>query len=157
MMKKKTRNRPYLGARRYGAANLAAQAAAALVGRALAPAGTQGVHPEGCLSFDLFLGLGADVMVDVVVVDVLCALPAHEGPGGAQGQGDAPLVRSGDARTRRPRPDQRLETKAGTHEGLLLGGAGAGRAADDDRGLAPWGLQNPREVIVQDGLGVFVG
>lgn len=70
-------------------------------------------------------------MVDVVVVDVFGALPAHKGPTGAQGQGDGPLVRTGG-----PRPDQSLDPEASPNEGLVLRGAGARRVADDGGGLA---------------------
>lgn len=41
------------------------------------------MHPEGCLPFNLLLRFGTGMMVDVVVVDVFCALPAYEGPVGA--------------------------------------------------------------------------
>lgn len=83
------------------------------------------MHPEGCLSFNLFLSLGTGMMVDVVVVDVFCALPAYEGPAGAQGQSDGPLVRTRDTRTGGPRPYQGLDPKACSREGLVLWGAGA--------------------------------
>lgn len=95
-------------------------------------------------------------MVDVVVVDVFCALPTDEGPAWAQGQSDAPLVSTGDARCRGASPDQGLDPEACPCEGLLLWRAGARRVADDGGGLAAWSLQDTREVIVQNCLGVLV-
>lgn len=83
------------------------------------------MHPEGCLPFNLLLSLGTGMVVDVVVVDVFRALPAYEGPAGAQGQSDGPLVRTGDRGTGGPRPYQGLEPKACSCEGLVLWGAGA--------------------------------
>lgn len=83
------------------------------------------MHPEGRLPFNLLLGLGTGVMVDVVVVDVFGALPAYEGPAGAQGQSDGPLVRTGDGGSGGPRPYQGLDSKAYPREGLVLWGAGA--------------------------------
>ena len=53
------------------------------------------MHPEGGLSFNLLLSLGTGMMVNVVVVDVFQALPAYEGPVGAQSQSERPLVRTG--------------------------------------------------------------
>lgn len=83
------------------------------------------MHPERRLPFDLLLALGTGVVVDVVVVDVFCALPAHEGPAGAKGQRDAALVRTGDGGTGGPRPYKGLDAEACPREGLVLWGAGA--------------------------------
>lgn len=83
------------------------------------------MHPEGCFPFNLLLGLGTGMVVDVVVVDVFRALPAYEGPVGAQGQSDGPLVRTRDRRTGGPRPYQGLDSKACPREGLVFWGAGA--------------------------------
>ncbi len=83
------------------------------------------MHPEGRLPFNLILAFRTGVMVDVEVVDVFCALSAYEGPAGAQGQSDGPLVRTRDRGTGGPRPYQGLNSKACPHEGLVLWGAGA--------------------------------
>lgn len=49
-----------------------------------APWRAEALHTLSCLGLDLLLGLGPSVvMVDVVVVDVLCGLPAcHQDLGG---------------------------------------------------------------------------
>lgn len=114
------------------------------------------MHPEGRLPFNLLLSLGAGMMVDIVVVDVFCALPAYEGPVGAQGQSEGSLVRTRNRRTGRPCPHQGLDSKACPGEGPVLWGAGTRRVQDDSRGLAAGGLEDTREVFIQDGLGVLV-
>lgn len=83
------------------------------------------MHPEGCLPFNLFFSLGTGVMVDVVVVDVFRALPAYEGPAGAQGQSESPLVRTRDRRSGGPGPHQGLDSNAGPGERRVFWGAGA--------------------------------
>lgn len=113
------------------------------------------MNPEGCLPFNLLFSLGTSMMVDVVVVDVFCALPAYDGPAGA-GKSERPLVRTSDRRTERPGPHQGLDSKSWPSEGPVLWGAGARRVPDDSWGLAAGGLQYTREVFVQDGLGVLI-
>lgn len=81
------------------------------------------MHPEGCLPFNLLLAFGTSMMVDVVVVDVFCALSAYEGPVRSQGQGDGPLVRTRNRGTGGRHPSQGLDPKACPHEGLVLWGA----------------------------------
>lgn len=95
-------------------------------------------------------------MVDVVVVDVFCALPTDEGPAQAKVQSDALLVSTGDARSRGAGPDQGLDPEACPCEGLVLWRAGPRRVADDGGGLAARSLQDTREVIVQNRLGVLI-
>lgn len=114
------------------------------------------MHPESCLSFNLFLSLGTGMMVDIVMVDVFCALSAHKGPTGAHWHSDGPLIRTGDTRTGGPRPYQSLKPKARPRKRLLLWGSGARRATDYSRGLAARRLQDTRKVIVQDRLGIFI-
>lgn len=90
------------------------------------------MNPERCLPFDLLFSLGTGVMVDVVVVDVLCALPAYECPGGA-GESERSLVGTSDRGTGRPTPHRGLDSKSWPSEGPALRGAGARRVADDSR------------------------
>lgn len=109
------------------------------------------MHPEGRLPFNLLRGLGTAVVVDVVVVDVFGALPAYEGPAGAHGQSDGPLVRTGGSG-----PHLSLDPKEGPRDGPVLWGPGARRVAGDSRRLAAGGLQDAGQVFVQNGLGVLI-
>lgn len=115
------------------------------------------MHPEGRLPLDLLFSLRTGVVVDVVVVNVLGALPAYEGPAGAQGQSERPLVRTGDGRGGRPWPHQGLDSEARPGEGPALRRAGARRVPDDGGGLTAGCLQDTGQVFIQDGLGVLVG
>ena len=110
------------------------------------------MHPEGRLPFNLLRGLGTAVVVDVVVVDVFGALPAYEGPAGAHGQSDGPLVRTGGSG-----PHLSLDPEASPCDGPVLWGAGARRVADDSGRLAAGGPQDAGQVFVQNRLGVLVG
>ena len=83
------------------------------------------MHPESCLPFNLLLRLGTGMMVDVVVVDVFCALPAYEGPVGAQGHSEGSLVRTRNRRTGGSCPHKGLDSKACPGEGPVLWRAGA--------------------------------
>ena len=134
---------------RGGPTSLPAQAAAALV---RLDALAEVLDPQGCLALHLLLAPGpAVVVVDVVVVDVLGALPADQGLTGAQGWGGTGGPRRGQQGTehRRPVEDQGAPP--------ALGGAGAGRAAQDGGGLAPGRLKHTGQVLIQDGLGVIFG
>lgn len=94
---------------------------------------------------------------DVVVVDVLGALPAHQGPVGAQGQSKSALVRTRGGGTRRPGSRGGFAGKTRTGVRPILRGAGARGALDHSGRLAAGGLEDPREVLVQNGLGILVG
>lgn len=88
------------------------------------------MNPEGCLPFNLLFSLGTSMMVDVVVMDVFCALPAYECPGGA-GESERPLIRTSDGGTGRPTPHHGLDSNSWPSEGPVLWGAGARRVPDD--------------------------
>lgn len=106
------------------------------------------MHSEGCLPFNLLLSLRTGMMVNVVMVDVFGALPAYEGPVGAQGDRERLLLRAADRRTGRPGPHQSLHPKTGPSEGPLLWGGGARRVPNDGGGLAARGLQDTRKVFI---------
>lgn len=114
------------------------------------------MHPEGRLPFYLLFRLGACVMVNVVVVDVLCALPAHEGVVGAQGQSEGPLVWTGDRGNGCPGPPQGLDSKARAGKQLVLWRARARGVPEHSGRLATGGLQDPGKVLIQDGLRILV-
>lgn len=91
------------------------------------------------------------MVVDVVVVDVLCGLPAHEAPGpeeGAAGRDGG----GGQGAPGRGQRTVRLEVVAV----VAVGGARAGAVAAHARGLAAGGLEDPGQVVVQDGLRVLL-
>lgn len=111
------------------------------VGVVGAPWRAEALHALSRLGLDLLLGLGPSVVVvDVVVVDVLGGLLARHqdlGAGGVRAE-ERPVVggRRGAARPVR--------------------GARARRVADHARRLAPRRLEDAGQVLVQDGLGVFL-
>lgn len=106
------------------------------------------MHPQGRLPLYLLFRLGTAVMVDVVVVDVLGALLADEGPVGSHGQSEPSLVRAQDRRSGGPSPQHSLDSKASTAEGPVLRGAGAGRVSYHGRGLTTGGLQDSGKMFV---------
>lgn len=96
------------------------------------------LHPLRRLRFDLLLGLGHGVVVDVVVVDVLGGLLgdealAHQGTGHRRGRAGLQLA-----------------------HGQAVGGAGAGAVPAHAGRLAAGGLQHTGEMLVQDGLGILL-
>lgn len=89
------------------------------------------------------------MVVDVVVVDVLGWLLVHEAlgsqeraTGGWRGGGGGQPGPSGEERS-----VQLL---------WVVGGAGAGAVAAQARGLAAGGLEDPGQVVIQDGLRVLL-
>lgn len=113
-----------------------------------APAGTgAGAAHAGRLSASALVpGPGAGVVVDVVVVDVLCGLPAH-GFSLAPRREQLAVGRGGG---RGPPAGQRARLE------VVGGGGGRGSArwavAAHARGLAAGVLEGPGQVVVQDGL-----
>lgn len=138
------------GVRRPGVA--LALGAAGVVG---APGGGDGAGAAralGGLGLHLLPGPGTGVVVDVVVVDVLRRLPAHEAPGpeeGAAGWGGG----GGEQRAPGGRGRAVLQEVVAA---MLVRGARAGAVAAHARGLAAGGLEDPGQVVVQDGLRVLL-
>lgn len=108
-------------------------------------------RPRGGLGLRLIPGPGAGVVVDVVVVDVLRGLPAHEAPGPEEGAAGWD-GHGGQGAPRRGQRTVRLEVVAV----VVVRGARAGAVAAHTRGLAAGGLEDPGQVVVQDGLRVLL-
>lgn len=113
--------------------------------------GAEAAHLPRGLCLHLLLALGEGVVVDVVVVDVLCCLLGHEALGSEEG---APGLRGGRGGQLAPRWEQGVVLLVAVV--VVVGGTGAGAVAAHAGRLAAGGLEDPRQVVVQNGLWVLL-
>lgn len=108
---------------------------------------TEAAYSLSGFCLDLLLGLGDSVVVDVVVVNMLCclfgqeALASKEWASSHRGQ-LAPSWNKG-------------VTLLMVVVVVVVGGAGTWAVAAHTRGLAAGGLEDPGQVVVQNGLWVL--